>query len=263
MGVSVCNDAFDERMTWAVGTFFDGIEGTTEDGAAVTGRLTFLPHYEEESGNLVHTGIAYTCRSPDDYDVDIEPEEIHLAGDLCEFCVDPVDDASWLGLEGAVVFGPFSLQGEYFTGEVSGDDSASDLDADGGYVYASFFLTGEHRRYKTSSGKFNRVKPFRNFYLVDNGEEGGWGAWELAARYSHVDLEHSSPYTEKATIDGFTVGLNWYLNPNMRLMFNYVTNGIDYEFTCRDMLPEENGDGFSESIDGDVEAFMARFQVDF
>ncbi len=251
-GISVSDTASDERVTWAAGVFVDGRRGTTEDGVALTGRATWLPHYENDGRELVHVGAAYTHRDPDEYETALVLAEAHLFDPLCcgAWCIDPVDDASTLGLEAATVFGPLSLQGEYFTGDVNGDKGASDIDSDGYYVYASYFLTGENRVYNRSTGGFDRVTPNNNF-----DGDGGWGAWEVAVRYSEATSEKNSSYKEDVTLDGLTFGLNWYLNPNMRFMLNYVTQGID-------KARSHEGERVF-SLDGDAEAFMARFQVDF
>ena len=57
-----------------------------------------------------------------------------------------------------------------------------------------------------------------------DGFDGG-GAWQLGARFSYVDL------TDKA-IDGgnvydFTLGINWFFNPNMKLQLNYILEHRD------------------------------------
>ena len=63
----------------------------------------------------------------------------------------------------------------------------------------------------------------------------------MAARYSYIDLDRARINGDR--LDDFTLGLNWYLNPNMRVMFNYV---------------------FADSEDrGDANIFQMRFQVDF
>ena len=54
---------------------------------------------------------------------------------------------------------------------------------DGYYVQAGYFLTGEHRPYVFGRGGFGRVKPKSIF-----GKDDGRGAWEIAARYSTLDL---------------------------------------------------------------------------
>ena len=57
----------------------------------------------------------------------------------------------------------------------------------GFYVQGSYLLTGEHRPYNRALGIFSGIRPKRNFL-----EDGGWGAWELAARYSYLDLAASN-----------------------------------------------------------------------
>jgi phosphate-selective porin OprO/OprP len=76
-------------------------------------------------------------------------------------------------------------------------------------------LTGEHRKYKPSAGAFSRVKPKKNY-----GFGGGPGAWEVAVRYSALDLNDSG--VTGGTLSDISAGLNWYLNPNMKIMWNYV-----------------------------------------
>ena len=114
----------------------------------------------------------------------------------------------------ALVHGPFALQAEYAHSFV--DPSVGrNVDFSGYYVQASYFLNGEHRQYQTTTGGFSRIRPTRNF-----GSDGGWGALEVAVRYSHVDLQDGVILGGK--LDDVTAGVNWYLTPNMRLMANYV-----------------------------------------
>jgi len=101
---------------------------------------------------------------------------------------------------------------------------------DGWYTEASWILTGERRAYKSESAAFAAPKPMRNF----TGDGTGWGAWELAARYSTVDLDDNAGVvgSPSSGVRGgdqkiWTLGLNWY--PNGALRFALDFQNVDIE----------------------------------
>ena len=106
------------------------------------------------------------------------------------------------------------LQGEYIHAFVNRKEG-SDLKFNSFYVQGSYILTGEHRNYETDVAEFGRIRPKRNF-----GEAGGMGAWEAALRYSYLDLNDDD--IRGGRVSDLTAGLNWYLNPNVRVSWNYV-----------------------------------------
>jgi len=209
---------FEDRMTWAAGVFRDTDdygEDVDDGGYNVTGRVTVLPIYEDKGASLLHLGAAYSYRNPDDALRYRERPEAHLTSrfvDTGTFASDRVD--LW-GLEAAWVNGPLSLQAEYIRADADRTGTGSDVDFDGYYVQTSYFLTSEHRNYKASEGAFSRVKPKNNFRFG-----GGPGAWEVAFRYSELDLDDKD--ITGGRLENMTAGLNWHLNPNMRIMWNYV-----------------------------------------
>ena len=113
-----------------------------------------------------------------------------------------------LGAEFAVVSGPGSIQSE-FTYSSANLSPATRGTFTAFYVQGSLFLTGEHRVYKSSAGAFDRVKPNRSFMP---GDGNGRGAWELAVRYAQINLNDGP--IQGGELQDFTLGLNWYLNPN-------------------------------------------------
>jgi phosphate-selective porin OprO/OprP len=124
-----------------------------------------------------------------------------------------------LNPEFALVRGPLSLQSELTWAsldEVDGDTT----DLYGAYVYVSWFLTGEHRNYDPSQGRFERITPFENFWIVrtPRGDPRGRGAWELGARWSYLEF----PDYGGQQLQDLTVGMNWYWNPHTRVMFNWI-----------------------------------------
>lgn len=194
----------------------------------VTGRVAVVPYDEDGGRRLVHVGVAASRRSPtgDAVEYSSRPEN-HLAPRYVSASVAATDVNVFAG-EGAVVLGPLSVQGEILqaaTNSVDGKDPAFLAY----YAFASFFLTGEHRPYSASTGTFGRVKPRSSF-----DGEGGKGAWEAAARFSHLDLDDAG--VTGGRLDDVTVGLNWYLNPNFRWMLDYVHADLEKAGTSNAVL---------------------------
>ena len=119
------------------------------------------------------------------------------------------------GGETALVYGPFSAQAEYLQTTISGA-GYSNNNLYGYYGYMTYFLTGESRNYVARSASFDRVRPLHNFDM----KGGNWGAWELLAGYDKLNL-NSGPITGGTATAG-KLGINWYLNPRVRIMTNYV-----------------------------------------
>jgi phosphate-selective porin OprO/OprP len=249
-GIGVGNNALDKRLRWGVGAFYDvGDDGDffdDFDNYQITARLAGQPWYRD-ANHLLHVGLGYSHLFRDDGEEGARlrfrtrPEahitDMRLANTGRFFA----DGADKLNPELAFVYGPFSVQGEYFWTATDAQD-VDDPTFTGWYVYGSWFITGEGRAYKQSSASFGRVKPENNF----NPSAGGWGAWELTARYSTVDLNDED--IEGGEEYNITGGLNWHLNPNTRIMFNYVYADLEDR---------------ADVDDDDIGIFQARFQVDF
>ena len=212
-------------------------ESTTDDeGFGVGSRLTYAP-WATETGAL-HLGIAASMESPqlgnDSARFRARPEANVDGTRLIDTgAIADVDDITKYGLEAALVQGPFSLQAEYLQASVSREGGNPDADFDGYYVFGSWFLTGESRPYSAKSGSFGRVKPAAKS-----------GAWEVAARYSNLNLNDAA--ITGGEMDNWTLGVNYYMNANARLMFNYVNVDTD-----------DNAGNDDPSI------FLMRAQVDF
>ena len=100
----------------------------------------------------------------------------------------------------------------------------------GGYVQASYFLTGEHRGYDRRFGTFDRPVVKNRFNPKDcgggwdcadrpSGAGARWGAWEVAYRYSYLDLNDNQ--IAGGQLGQHTWGLNWYFNDNFKVQFQY------------------------------------------
>jgi phosphate-selective porin OprO and OprP len=243
MGVALSNTAFNQRMAWTVGLFRTSDDygmDRSDGGYSLTARVTGLPWYEKEGRRLLHLGTAYSHRNVDGPLRYRQRPEAHLSSvrflDTGAFQAEDVD---LYNAELALVYGSLSLQGEYFLSEV--DTAMAGRERfDGYYAFASVFLTGEHRPYDKFGGVFGKVNPKRNFTL----RKGGAGAWEVAARYSQLDL--GDDFFLGGEERNWTLGLNWYLNPQIRLMLNYGIADIDHVF-----------------YEGDIETLQMRVQTVF
>jgi len=139
------------------------------------------------------------------------------------------------------ILGPFSLQAEY--GIATSLDSqvslnpfnaaipaaplqhVGNLSFSGGYAQVSYILTGENRLYDKRLGRLasNYLDQNSNFWFTetDNGRWSlGRGAWEVAARYSYLNLNDGP--VQGGVMTGLSLGLNWYINPNLKVQFEYI-----------------------------------------
>jgi len=176
-------------------------------------------------------GTPATVALSDQPELRIDPTTLLNTGALGT-AANPVTRASVIDLETAANYKNLFWQGEYYRYQIA----RSGLRAakfDGVYGEVAWALTGEAHRYNSQAGSYFRIAPTRPFSLKNHE----WGAWELAARVSYVDLNSNFQNGETlagnpAAVDGglqraYTLGLNWYPNNVVRLLLDY--NRISYE----------------------------------
>jgi phosphate-selective porin OprO/OprP len=152
-----------------------------------------------------------------------------------------------LGLEFLYIRGPLSLQAEWGWNRLTNAFGVApagltlnpaivphqDYTFTGGYVQLAYTLTGENRGYDKPRGTLAREYlqggPFTRAWFVrdENGHlNWGLGAWEIATRYSYVNLNDGTGFNriQGGTMNGVSVALNWYLNTNVTCMFDWVYN---------------------------------------
>ena len=140
--------------------------------------------------------------------------------------------ANHWGLEFGAQKQGLSLQGEYFDYSIKRRVPAvgvSDPHFTGYYVQAGWVLTGEARKYNPATAAFDAPSVAKPFDPANNQ----WGAWELAARYSVLDLN----YDENAVVAGdrvrggeqtiWTLGVNWFVNPAVKFQLDYLDVSVD------------------------------------
>jgi len=193
---------------------------------------------------------AQTLTLTDRPELRIDPTSLISTGALAG-----VSGAQVYSGEAAATYGPLWVQGEYFWYNVDRNNNPVPLSSvkfNGGYAQASYVLTGEHHKYLPESASYGGIVPNNPFSLTG----GGWGAWEIAGRISTMNLND-----QLATANGvaggqqtiYTAALNWYINGNVRLMFDYLHGTVAKQISA--VNPGDAGSKFN--------AFAMRTQVAF
>ena len=205
----------------------------------VAGRLATTFWYDEASGGrgYGHFAVAGTVadpdgtntpgQSPNQANFQSRPEAQTDSRWLSTGIISGADNFQILGLENVWNFGSVQLVGEFLNTWVD-RNGFEDVSFPGGYAYVAYFLTGEFMPWDRETGQLARPEPLENFFLVDtcnDGVRGGWGAWQVAYRWSYAD------YTDQDILGGVgkshTLGLNWYWNAYARMQFNAIHGEID------------------------------------
>ena len=240
LGVRGSGTRWMSALTLTGGTAGDN-EGYDEQ-LGMVGRLGMLAMTSDDYN--VHLGLSgtYVFRASDQGDAGIGGPYTIRFRDRPELRVDSTRliDTGPIAASGAyaagVEFGAnwrnLYLQGENFWYGIGRRNSTLDDPQFGGYyVQGSWILTGETRRYNMASGAFQAPRP-----LVPFSANGGPGAWEIAWRYSSTDLNDSEGADGTAATAGsvrggeqniLSVGLNWYINSNLRLLLDWSHVDVD------------------------------------
>ncbi len=227
IGFMIFNQHFDKRLTWNAGYFYptDNSGKYVGNRYNIVFRLAGLPYYDVDNGyKVLHIGASFAHQYHDNTEqkFSIRPEA-HLAPKYLKLEVDAVSAVNDINGEFMFIFNSISIDAEYTRANLI-PSSTSNLNASSYNIYAysstfSWFITGEHRNYVKSKTVFDKLVPKKNF-----GDEGGIGAFELAFRYSHINMDDSD--LNGGIMSDFTTGVNWYLNPAVKIAFNYIYSDV-------------------------------------
>ena len=238
---------------WFGSLYFTGSSVATAAGfdeqTALLGRATFVPW--KDADTLVHLGVngsyvfgvqqgdpnnnpATTARQPfrfrDRPEIRVDATRLIDTGNI------NADHVGVVGVELAGTWKSTYVGGEYFRYSIDRSNlGAADLSSphfQGFYVQAAQLLTGETRAYSPNTGGFAGIRPNAPFAL----DGSGWGAFEIAGRYSYTDLNYNEGEPDTALpTDGvrggrqkaWTVGLNWYPTSAVRVLLDYQNISVD------------------------------------
>jgi phosphate-selective porin OprO and OprP len=222
---------------------------------SITGRVTCLPIYEDEGRRLLHIGIGYDYSGTENnFDAANRPlvragagpqdvPNVLFTGTF--FTPDPVQifDA-----EIAAVLGRFAFSAEYQAavgtnvfGQFSNgvfSDPRGNVTYQGLYVEGGFFLNPEdYRRFDKSEGVWSRQlvgdsgagrQPRSSWLVADHTPV------QLTCRYSYLNLASGQPVltpssgSQAGWENDLTAGCDWYINPQVHFIVNYVFTHLQY-----------------------------------
>lgn len=148
-------------------------------------------------------------------------------------------DTGLINSDGLIAYG-LELGGQYRNFYVAGEAFKIDVDRigaydpsfSGWYVQGAWTITGETHAWNAANGGYRGIRPAKIF----DPSRGDWGAWELAARYSVLDLNDNEGVAGSAAPAGgirggeqkiTTAGLNWYPNTVIRFLLDYQWVRVD------------------------------------
>lgn len=202
------------------GVFSDNAADLTDSNhsMSVDGRIVFMPKLGDTQ---LHLGASRHYRDPNDPAATnryrarpfVHTTDVRLVDTgLLDY-----SSERGLGLEGAVIAGPFHAAGEAYWQTVK-RVGAADPTFFGGYAEVGMVLTGgDARGYK--DGAFDRLKPSKPI------NAGGIGAIELNARYDYLDLNDAGIVggQQKTAL----IGLVWAPIDYIRITANYGKVWLD------------------------------------
>jgi phosphate-selective porin OprO/OprP len=288
IGIGAYNHSDDLMTTWAYSYLRTGQDQfgdslSSRGGNGFVGRITRLAWYDEEAGrSYLHLGADYYFNSPPNHTIAFRtiPEifigqnangPVGTAGFAVPGAFDGtpffantgnvtnVNNVNTYDFEALWVYGPLSVQSEAMGASVNRQGSPGGF-LHGEYAQVGWFLTGEHRPYDRIAGAIDRVRPFEDFFWVRDANgccQHGLGAWEVAVRFSRVDL--NSDTISGGIVNDLTFGVNWYTNAYTKIVFNYIHSWRQSPTSP----PAPSGVGPAVAVNSEMNAFAMRAQMDF
>ncbi|SFH72609.1 porin [Planctomicrobium piriforme] len=296
LGVGFYDWTDDLNMTYAASVFAAGQDQyagsmSLSGGYASAERITYLPMWECDGHEYVHLGLGHYFSTPNNHVTNLRtlpeafigtnPASTGTSGQGVSgsqngtpFFVSTgniyIDCFNVIGTEFLWVNHRWSLQSETMVNFVSTRDHAADAVFSqtnqgtailpGTYAQLGYFLTDDYRPYDRKAGAIDRIIPKHSMAFCNgNCCSPGWGAWEVAARFSYLDLNaNNATNVRGGNITDYTLGLNWYTTPYTKLVFNYVHSVSD-----PGTAPIGTPPYILNTNRANTNIFMTRMQVDF
>lgn len=237
MGFQLWGDVAEGRLSYALGVFNGVGDGRStsnsdfEDHREFAGRLFATPFKKSENKWISNLGFglagswgvfsshANGLPNGSGYATDGQQQYFAYTNGVV------ADGAHWrISPQAYYYAGPFGLLAEYVVShqEVSRGGFSADLEHKGWQIAAGWVLTGE-------DSSFSGLTPQKPF----DPRNGQWGAFQLVARYAEVDIDNdafplfANPAAAASGAQSWSVGLNWFLNKNVRVNTSFSRTTFD------------------------------------
>ena len=203
-------------------------------GYSLTTKVVFRPLYKMDNASL-HIGAAYsyrtakvsqatgewgTYRASARNSTSINRKKYLDTNNLKDY-----DHNNLWTVELAGHWDGFRYEAAYIGDNVRFKNDAPAVNLSGWYVQAGYLLFGGNQRYDANGGKYTKIKPGRK-----------WGDLELCLRYEFLDLNAPEQKVFGGSAEAFAVGLNWWVNNNVKIQLNYQYNNNDRYANGKDKL---------------------------
>ena len=231
LGVELHGDLFDGQVSYAAG-IFNGVadyansaNSDFDNNKEFAGRAFLQPLKKSDITMLQGLGFgvggSYGSKSTasgltSGYTTDGQQKFFTYTGTVA-------NGAHWrISPQGHYYWGPFGLLGEYVISDqqvklTAAPNTTADLQNTAWEISGGWVLTGE-------DASCNGVTPRHPFSLHPGG---GWGAWQLVARYAELDVDNAAfptfanPAISASAARAWSVGLNWWLNRNVLILTSF------------------------------------------
>ena len=220
-GVVLSGTAAADNVSWAFGAFnnwIDSGESFSDTSNQFVGRATWAPAAFQNESNLFHVGLGLRFSDIKQPVRARSEPEFNKSPVYVDTGVLSAEDQMTYNLEAYWRHGPYMLGFEYIGTDVNAQQSGNPFFS-GFHLTGSWAMTGEMRGYRKRSGTFDPLPVARPV------NQGGWGAVELAFRYSRTDLADGT--VDGGEMDIYSLGVNWWLTRSAYFGLNYRYISLD------------------------------------
>jgi len=242
----------------------------TDEGYSLTGKGVFRPINNDNT--IVHLAVAGSYRTPktsweipNAYRISMrDMTNISRKKYLDTDDITNVESYTLLAGELSAAHKNMRFSSEYIQTNVTREGELGTFKASGMYAAVSYLIFGGKYNYNDEEGEFAQVS---------RGKE--WGDVEVAFRYDYVNLNDKDAQIYGGSANGYTAGVTYHANPNVKFMLNYSYINHDRYASGKGKLfvgLDEEGaltKDFTKVVDengtsGDDYGFIqARIEIDF